>query len=146
MIRLRGSVWADTIGHLRTCGERRVECAVLWTGPIDEPGIVDRAVHPIHVSTRVHYRIDQGWMHAFHVSLYRERRTMRAQTHTHASRAFHSKTDDDWPAVNTAGFHSLVLPRFARAPLRIEDMWLAVLGDDGDWASVDPRQTIEGLP
>jgi hypothetical protein len=119
---------------------------LLWTGPIAEPDVVDRAVHPIHVSTRVHYRIDQAWMHAFHVSLYRERRTIRAQTHSHAGRAFHSKTDDDWPAVNTAGFLSLVVPRLAREPLRVADLWLAVLGDDGDWESVDPHKNIEGLP
>ena len=91
------------------------------------------------------YRIDPDWTHAFHVSLYRERRTMRAQTHTHVSRAFHSKTDDDWPAVNTAGFYSLVLPRFAREPLRVEEMWLALLGDDGEWASVDLCANIAGL-
>lgn len=146
MLRLRGSVWSDTVGHLRACGAKGVECVALWTGPIDEPGVVDRAVHPFHVSTRGHYRIEQQWMHAFHVSLYRERRTMRAQVHTHAGRAFHSRTDDDWPAVNTAGFHSLVVPRFARAPLRAEDMWLAILREDGDWDPVAPGQNVEGLP
>jgi hypothetical protein len=146
MLKLHGLVWPDTLEHLRTCGSRRVECVVLWTGPIDEPGVVDRAVHPAHVSTRVHYRIDPTWMHGFHVSLLRERRAMRAQTHTHAGRAFHSPTDDAWPAVNTPGFCSLVVPRFANEPVRVEEMWLAVLGPDGEWSGFDPRRSIQGLP
>lgn len=146
MLRLRGSVWADTVAHLQTCGIDGRECVALWTGPIDEPGVVDQAVHPVHVSTCAHYRIDQEWMHAFHVSLYRERRTMRAQVHSHAGRAFHSRTDDDWPAVNSAGFYSLVVPRFARGPLRAQEMWLAVLRADGNWDSVAAGENIEGLP
>jgi hypothetical protein len=146
MVKVSEPVWTETIRQLRTCGARQVECVVYWVGSNDTPDVVDRAIHPAHVSTDAHYKVDQGWMHQFLVSLYRERRTIRAQVHTHRGRAFHSATDDAWPAVNTQGFYSLVLPRFAHEPLEADKMWLAVLRRDGSWDALRAREAIEGLP
>lgn len=145
MIRLRGDVWRKTLAHLRACGSSHVECVVLWTGPLDAEGIVDDAVHPAHESTPFHYEIDQGWLHRFHVQLYKARRTIRAQVHTHQGRAFHSPTDDRWPAIRTSGFLSLVLPRFAQEPLSVEEMWLAVLEQAGQWSATRADDLIEGI-
>jgi hypothetical protein len=143
---LNEHVWDDTVQELRTCGARGVECVMYWVGPIDRAREVDRATHPVHTSTGGHYRVDEQWMHRFLVSLHREKRTIRAQVHTHRGRAFHSTTDDAWPAVNTPGFYSLVIPGFAREPLDSDRMWLAMLRDDGDWDAVRPRDFIRGLP
>ena len=118
MLRLLGAIWSDTLEHLRGCGRDRAECVAFWTGSVDAPDVVDGVVHPVHVATPDDYGIDEKWLHQLHLDLYRQRRTLRAQVHTHRGRAFHSKTDDTFPAVNVAGFLSLVVPRFARPPVR----------------------------
>jgi hypothetical protein len=146
MIRLAAGVWDGTLEHLRQCGQGRVECAVLWTGPLDSPGLVDAALHPEHSATPRNYRIAQQWLDRLHLGLLRERRTIRAQVHTHQGAAFHSATDDRFPAVNVAGFLSLVLPRFALGAIPEADMWLAELAEDGDWRQARPGERIEGLP
>lgn len=146
MIRLAPPVWDDTLAHLRRCGRGHAECVVLWTGPIDASGVVDAALHPEHTATGLHYRLDQRWLDRLHLGLLRERRTIRAQVHTHGGAAFHSATDDAYPAVNTAGFLSLVLPRFAVGAIPRADMWLAELAADGGWQQVRPDECIEGLP
>jgi hypothetical protein len=145
VIRLLRPVWSDTLEHFRSCGRGRAECVVLLTGPIDAPGFVDEAIHPEHIATAWYYRIDPSWLHQFHVALYRNARTIRAQVHTHKGRAFHSTTDDTYPAVNTPGFLSLVLPRFALGAMNEDDMWLAELDADGHWQHLHPAERIEGV-
>ena len=146
MIRLVRPVWDDTLELLRRCGRGHLECVVLWTGPISTPDIVDAALHPEHSATAWSYRLDPTWLHRLHVDLYQQGRTIRAQVHTHGGKAFHSATDDTYPAVNVPGFLSLVLPRFAVGRVREDEMWLAELAVDGEWGHARPSKRIEGLP
>lgn len=145
MLRLEGPVWNDTLVHFRRCGQGRRECVVLWTGPLDAPGSVDVALHPEHSATPMNYRVNTAWLHRLHLQLFEEHRTIRAQVHTHKGAAFHSVTDDTYPAVNVPGFLSLVLPRFALGQMTEEDMWLAELGQEGGWRSARPSERIEGI-
>lgn len=133
-----------TSRETRSCGAHR-ECVVYWTVSLDAPECVVDVVHPEHTSTPWHYEVADRWLGAFMVDLYRDRRTVRAQVHTHCDAAFHSPTDDMWPLVHTPGFLSLVLPRFAREPLSTASMYLAVIGAEG-WHECDPGEHIGGLP
>jgi hypothetical protein len=145
MICLAAGIWQGTLEHLRRCGQGRRECAVLWTGPLDSPTLIDAALHPDHSATPWNYRLEQRWLDRLHLGLLRERRTIRAQVHTHKGAAFHSATDDRFPAVSVAGFVSLVLPGFALGAMTEDQMWLAELGKDGQWRRVPVGEQIEGL-
>jgi hypothetical protein len=49
----------------------------------------------------------------------------------HPRAAFHSPTDDTYPAVATAGFVSLVVGDFARPPVPLDAIHASVLTEDG---------------
>src|SRR5439155_11967407 len=98
------AVWRKTVDQLRACSRGRAECVVLWTGALDDASRVDEAIHPKHTATPTRYLIDGDWLHRLHVKLYRTRRAIRVQVHVHAGSAFHSITDDRYPAVGTEGF------------------------------------------
>ena len=137
-------LWAQTLEQLRRCGGGRVECVAYWLASLDAPRRVESVVHPRHVSTASYYEVDRAWLHDFVVSLRRNRRTAVAQVHTHAGAAFHSRTDDENALVNSPGFLSLVIPRFARAPVRGGELFLAELATDGRWNEVRFHEHIGG--
>jgi hypothetical protein len=56
--------------------------------------------------------------------------------HTHAASAFHSSRDDNMAAIQTAGFVSLVIPRFALGEGSLEGAHLERRGQDGAWQAV----------
>ena len=143
MITITPVMWARTLHVLRTCGAAR-ECVVYWVAALATPDVVADVIHPEHSSTPWYYEVDASWLHPFFLNLHRDGRTVRAQVHTHAGEAFHSNTDDRWPLVNTPGFLSLVLPRFSREPLSVEEMYLAEVTPTG-WRSRAPHEVIEGL-
>ena len=64
----------------------------------------------------------------------------------HPGAAFHSGIDDDWPIVQTAGFLSLVIPRFALGKIGFDGAYLAELDDNGVWREVDVRARIDVMP
>ena len=68
---------------------------------------------------------------------------IRVQIHTHPDKAFHSATDDAWPIIGTAGFLSLVVPRFALGPIGFREAYLAELCADGAWQRVPVTQRLE---
>ena len=144
-LRLARTVWDDTLAYLRRCSRGKRECVVVWTGPASDRDLVDAALHPTHTATPLHYDIDGAWLHELHLSNYIAKRTIKAQVHVHAGRAFHSITDDTYPIVNTGGFLSLVLPHFALGPMSRDEMWLAQLSSDGDWHRVSIAEAIEGI-
>lgn len=145
MLQLGSGVWAATLAQLRSCGAGRTECVTFWTGPAEEPDRVDRMVHPIHTATPAHYAPDPRWLHQFFVDLRRERRSARGQVHTHGFRASHSPTDDAYPLVSTAGFLSLVVPRFAMRQPTPDELFLVEAIGDGSWRRIDPSARIGGM-
>jgi hypothetical protein len=70
-------------------------------------------------------------MHQLWVELARSGRSLRAQIHTHPGAAGHSACDDAYPAVHTAGFVSLVVPRFAHPPVHPRQIHASVLEATG---------------
>ena len=144
MLRLGHGVWTETVVQLRDCGDGRNECVVYWTGPLSDDDIVDRVVHPEHTAAPGHYAPTQPWLQRFWVSLHHERRTVRGQVHTHGGRAFHSRTDDEYPLVHTTGFLSLVVSDFARSPGSV-GLYLVEMGADGQWRRAAVADRISGI-
>lgn len=132
-----------TFEHLRRCGQGRRECVVAWVGPQERPAHVDEVVHPRHTGSGVAYDIDPAWIGAFWVNLADRHRTVRAQVHTHPGSAYHSERDNTLALVHTAGYLSLVIPRFAAGPVSLDDSYLAARTANGSWCERDPRDTIQ---
>ena len=131
MLTISEGLVLETLHTLNHCGRRARECVVMWLGPLDQRGIVDLVLHAEHESDPHGYEIDPGWMHRLWMSLSEQKRCVRAQVHTHPKQAFHSETDDAYPAVNAAGFVSIVVPHYARPPISTDEIHVSVLEASG---------------
>jgi len=111
----------ETFASMRSCGDGKMECVVLWTGPLGGPEQVDAVVAPPHRATRAGYIIEPAWVTGFYAELRRSRRTTRAQVHTHpGANVEHSGIDEDFPLVAVPGFMSIVLPWFATRDISLD--------------------------
>jgi hypothetical protein len=135
MLTLAEGLLRETLTLLRSCGEARNECVVYWSGPVDQPDLVDAALHPAHRSGRDFYEVDSNWLNETWIKLAHGGRSIRAQVHTHAGVAFHSTSDDMFPIVQQAGFLSLVLPYHGSRD-DLNGAYLCSLGGDGGWAQL----------
>jgi hypothetical protein len=116
---------------------------VYWTGPVASPEGIDGQDHPAHRGSPSGYEVDSGWLTRYWFQIAVQRRAIRAQLHTHSGAAFHSATDDHWPAVFQEGFISIVIPNFAMGAVSMEGAWVGVLGRDRRWQSVMAEAVIE---
>lgn len=131
MLTVSGGLVRETLRKLRTCGHTDTECVVLWTSTLDQPQTVESALHPQHSSGPRGYKIEPNWLQRLWVDLSDQRRCICAQVHTHPAAAFHSQTDDEFPALHVADFVSLVVPRFARPPIQLGEIHASVLEPTG---------------
>jgi hypothetical protein len=141
-LRVAPGVLGTSFELLRRCGARVRECVVVWTGAQAEPDYVDGVVQPKHTATACLYDIDDIWIGEFWQQLAAEGRTVRAQVHTHPGDAYHSPRDDVLSLVHLPGYLSLVIPRFARGPIGLEDSYLAVRREQGGWSQLDPATAL----
>ena len=137
MIAVGSEVWSETLGQVRRCGAGRRECVVFWVGSAEATGVITRMVHPKHTATPWHYRVDDAWLNGFWLGLARSHESVKAQVHTHGSRASHSRTDDMGALVYQEGFLSLVVPRFAMQDDCRDRAFLAELDASGQWREVE---------
>lgn len=144
MVIVAPTIWTQTVAHFRRCGAGRRECVTYWTGPAGDPTVVDEAVHPVHRSSAGSYELDDSWLHQFWVALRRKQRSVRAQIHTHAYEAFHSRTDDLWPIVHVPGFVSVVVPNFA-IEFSLDDVYVTRIDERGAWRTAAMDETLKGL-
>jgi hypothetical protein len=143
LYRISQSHLEDTFSLLRECGNGRRECQVLWLSPWAAPSTITTLVHPDHRATAISFDLKDAWITAFWKRLAEENRGVRVQVHTHPDSAFHSGTDDHWPIVQTPGFLSLVIPRFALGDVGLDDAYLAELDDLCRWREVEVHARIE---
>lgn len=136
-------LFEETFHRLRECGRDRDECQVLWISPWADPHAITAVEHPKHSAHAFGFELDSSWVTWFWKQLAKDQTGIRCQVHTHAGRAFHSHTDDEWPIVHTAGFLSLVIPKLATGAPSLEKSYLAELQEDGKWREVDPWQRIK---
>lgn len=128
----------ETFTIFRSCGQGRNECIVYWAGPVSEPTLVDRAIHPDHRRAPGYYEISSDWLNTIWQRLYAKQVAIRVQVHTHGRLAFHSKLDDEFPLLQTEGFRSLVVPNFGTGPIGLDATYLAELHPGGVWLELDP--------
>ena len=141
MLTISEGLVRETLRILLDCGRDGTECVVLWVSTVDRPRAVDSTLHPGHVSGPRGYEIDPTWMHRLWVDLSERHRTVFAQVHSHPADAFHSTTDDEYPAVHSADFVSIVVPRFARPPIKAAEIHASVLEQAG-WRRSTFRQEV----
>lgn len=146
MLRVPAALLASTFHALRECGREQNECVVYWTGPAELSNVVNWQDHPNHRRSPREYEIDGAWLTEYWFRLARERRTIRAQIHTHPGQAFHSATDDQFPVVSQPGFISIVIPNFARGAVSLGEAWIGQLGVDGRWRALAVESAIEIIP
>jgi hypothetical protein len=137
-LKFGGGLLRETFTIVRECGRGRDECVAYWAGPVGEPDLLDRVIHPEHVGSRGFYEIAPDWLNKIWFDLNENQIEIRLQVHTHRGRAFHSKLDDDYPFMQTAGFLSLVLPKFGLGPVGLDDAYLTELMPGGGWREVSP--------
>ena len=140
------SLLRDTYAQLRDCGQGRRECHLFWIASWSDPGRIIRVVHSKHTTTPVLVEIDMEWLNAFFLELADRGECIRVQVHSHPGRAFHSTTDDTWPAVRMRGYLSLVIPDFAIREPVLDGAYLAEQDAAGSWAAVGVHDRIEVHP
>ncbi|MGH2361695.1 MAG: hypothetical protein ACRDGM_14280 [bacterium] len=126
----------ETYQRLRSCGQRRRECHLYWIASWQNPSRIVRTAHPVHTATAVSVEIDMAWMNAFFLELADRSECIRVQVHSHPGGAFHSGTDDRWPAIHLPGFLSLVIPDFATGEPDLSGAFLAAYDALGAWNEV----------
>ncbi|HTZ87264.1 MAG TPA: hypothetical protein VMB05_11415 [Solirubrobacteraceae bacterium] len=129
--------------HLRGCGEGQRECVVYLTGPVDERRRIDGVVHPVHAASAVGYEVGTKALGELSAGLLVERRSVRAQMHTHPGAAYHSSIDDGGALLGTPGFLSIVIPDFALGPVGLAGAFLAELTREGTWEALDIATRLE---
>jgi hypothetical protein len=142
-VRIAPGVIEGSFETFRSCGAGRDECVVYWSGPLDDPGLVDRFHHPRHTAGPSGYDVDGAWLTEFLPSLSDEGRTVRVQVHTHPGSTFHSSRDDGLALLYVPGFLSLVIPNFGLGGSTLERSYLTTLDENGAWQAVDPNETLE---
>lgn len=114
---LAGELLEETVRALREEGRDTVESIVFWAGGVSDsiatistlliPKGAGVSRHPLQV------RVDDRTMAAVCDHLDPPRSVLLGQVHTHRDKAFHSWADDQF-SLDTPGFLSIVVPRFAR--------------------------------
>jgi hypothetical protein len=144
-VRIASGVIEASCHVFRSCGAGRDECVVYWTGPLDDPDLVDRAHHPRHSAGPAGYDVEGAWLTEFFPSLTAERRKVRVQVHTHPGSAFHSSRDDGMALIYVPDFLSLVIPNFGLGEPALEGSYLTTLDANGQWQALDPLTELELL-
>jgi hypothetical protein len=134
--RLDRGVLEGTFQHLRGCGRGLEECQVLWLSSWSQPDIITKVIHPKHAGHFGGFVLDDAWLNDFWLELGVTEMGMRVQVHTHPGEAFHSRTDDEFPIIHTAGFLSLVIPKFGVGPVGFDEAYLAEIQPGGYWKEV----------
>lgn len=109
---------------LRRCGKNGDEGMVLWVGTVRPSKATVESVlvppqNPIRSEDGVGYFITGETLREVNMYLSKNRLRLIAQVHSHPTEAYHSETDDRYAIVTAEGGISIVVPDFARDPLRL---------------------------
>jgi proteasome lid subunit RPN8/RPN11 len=132
----------QSLSTMRRCGGGRRECVLFWAARASDTSRVILVEHPAHTATRDGYSVDGNWLTQLWERMATDDTRVVAQVHTHPGVAFHSRTDDAFPALSTPGFVSVVIPRYATEDLDLGSWFVAELQEDGNWQSQPPLIVI----
>ncbi len=132
------NVRRETERHFRECGKGSRECLTFWTSSgTGERLRIARVIHPPHASTAVTTDLTGADVCALNMDLIAHGDRVVVQLHTHPGRAFHSQRDDELALVQTNGFLSIVVPRFAGAGiLGLPECYVAEFRN-GSWDAIE---------
>jgi hypothetical protein len=116
----------ETQTHLRATGKRGLEGMALWTGTVEGS---NAEITEVIIPKQQGHRTEHGLavsvpgdeLHRINVHLYKTKRRLIAQIHSHPTEAFHSTMDDRYAIATALGSFSIVVPDFASGPFSIED-------------------------
>jgi hypothetical protein len=122
--RVPAPVIAESQAFFRDRGAHRLEGTGLWTGRPGADGWVDiaRLVVPEQVAETSEFGCHvELTPHAHYTlpDLLEAGELFYARIHSHPGRAYHSATDDANEVITQQGAVSIVVPRFARAPIEL---------------------------
>jgi hypothetical protein len=135
-------VLGETECFLKRAGELANESSVFWggvgTGKLAE---VKSVYFPQQTMTAVSVQVHPDGVHKMYDLLDRSNEILLAQVHSHPGTAFHSGTDDEFPATFLVGFLSIVVPNFCSAGLsEFRDCAVFVHKGRGIWVKMNLSQ------
>ncbi len=110
------NILRETEAYLRKHGRKGCEGMVLWSGVkhINNEANIKSCIHPQQDCTAISYWVPLEESQKINIILEHKEEVVIAQVHSHPGVAFHSSTDDRFPATFTIGFFSIVVPEFCR--------------------------------
>ncbi len=136
------TVLVETEMYLRASGTLGRECTIFWGG-IGKGDVAHvRSVYYLRqTATAVSVEVNPDAVHEMYGRLDLRKEILLAQVHTHPGAAFHSGTDDSFPATFLVGFLSIVVPNFCSTGLK-EFRHCVVLVHQGRglWSKVEPSE------
>lgn len=135
-------VLAETESFLKIAGESGKECSVFWGGiGRGEVADVESVYFPVQTATPVSVEVHPDGIHTMYEALDSKNEMLLAQVHSHPGAAFHSGTDDSFPATFFVGFLSIVVPNFCSAGLNgFADCAVFCHRGNGVWARMNPPE------
>ena len=110
-------IQAQTIAHIRVCGDRRAEGYVTWSGiQIEDKTHVKSVLIPRNGGLESFGSVeftDESLEEIADEVISRGEKLV-AQVHSHPFEAFHSEVDNQYPIIHRRGFLSIVIPFFGR--------------------------------
>lgn len=134
----------DSRTFFRSRGADNYEGTALWAGCPADAGVVaiTRLVVPEQVAETTPFgaRVDlTARAHYTLTDLLHPGELFYARIHSHPGRAFHSERDDANQVLSHQGAISIVVPYFARSPIRLPDCAVYKLEHGRGWLPLDPQ-------
>lgn len=131
--------------HLKKCGSHGFEGVVLWAGTINNQIFtVTDTIIPVQKSFSLEegllYRVEEEELHRINVWLYKNKRQLMIQIHSHPTEAYHSETDNRYPIVAQHGGISIVVPNFGFDPFSLESWAAYQLSSSALWEELSLTQ------
>src|SRR5438552_582474 len=134
MLQVPRALVEEAMETMRRCGRGEDEC-VLFLVKHPASGELE-LLHPDHTPGSDGYTVRAEWLGRFAGSQITSKVQVVAQLHSQPGTAYHSATDDEYPMIGTAGFISIVVPRFGEGPFQMGQLYVAELQPDGAWKSI----------
>jgi len=143
-------VVSTTQNYLRRLGTEHLEGIAYWTGIFKRnEAIVRSAIFPGDYADNP--KSGWGFSHvdletAFKVGneIHKRKEYLFIQLHTHPFEAFHSYTDNNYPISHRLGFISIVIPHFAKGPMKNRNTWKVYeYQGKGKWRTLGRREIMK---
>lgn len=140
----------DCIGRMRKHGRKEAELFIALTaslGEDDRTTVFRKALVPEQTCYRTPegllVTIDGEAIFRLNQQCYEAEELLAGQIHAHPGQAYHSGADDALSLIKLPGGLSMVVPDFARGPLKPRRWSIYRLGEDGQWGPRPRRVKVK---